>query len=779
MYVAYKDGYEPSEIVEKTYKIQVSEPSTDTKAGTYEKFVDVVLTGKNSDAKIYYTLDGEEPTDKSGIEYQRNQIIKITETSTLKFRAYKDGCEPSEIVEIKYEIVDKKVSSVIPSKKSDIYKGTQNIELSVDTTGATIYYTLDGTIPTEESNRYNTSIEISKTTTLSAIALFEGYAPSNIIVERYLIQSETPSVLPISKKYKESVEVTLSGTTGTSIRYTLDETDPTETSELYIDNFTIYKNTILKAISFRDGCEPSEIVERVYKIQVSEPSANNKSGEYVESVEIILTGTTGSSIRYTLDGEDPTDKSGIEYKTDDIITITTTSALRFIAYKDDCEPSNIITEEYTIIDKKVSSIISNKKSGTYTDSQYIELSVNETGAVIYYTLDGTTPTEASNRYKQSIEISKNTTLKAKAFLEGYTPSDVLTLNYNIRPISPTMSKSSGEYDYNFKSKIESKTYEGIEIYYTTDGSDPTKSSIKYSDEYININKTTTIKARSYVDGMEPSEIMEIKYILKVKKPILSSEGETFTDDSLTLWINGNDNWNESRKWSMITYYTTDESDPVSTGNYMDYSSGAAIVIKENTVVKVRTFYEDPTGADLVLEPSDIITAVFTRKLNTPTINPGEGYQKLYQSYMSYSLHGSSDVEIRYTLNGDEPTRNSTLFTSDKPIELTRTTTIKARAFKDNCESSDILDFPVEFIVGDLKLTKAEVADGKYSVSLEPTITTGATIYYTLDGTEVTKSSTKYTHGTSIPITAPATLRAKGYKDGFTDSKELVEIFFKD
>jgi len=526
MYVAYKDGYEPSEIVEKTYKIQVSEPSTDTKAGTYEKFVDVVLTGKNSDAKIYYTLDGEEPTDKSGIEYQRNQIIKITETSTLKFRAYKDGCEPSEIVEIKYEIVDKKVSSVIPSKKSDIYKGTQNIELSVDTTGATIYYTLDGTIPTEESNRYNTSIEISKTTTLSAIALFEGYAPSNIIVERYLIQSETPSVLPISKKYKESVEVTLSGTTGTSIRYTLDETDPTETSELYIDNFTIYKNTILKAISFRDGCEPSEIVERVYKIQVSEPSANNKSGEYVESVEIILTGTTGSSIRYTLDGEDPTDKSGIEYKTDDIITITTTSALRFIAYKDDCEPSNIITEEYTIIDKKVSSIISNKKSGTYTDSQYIELSVNETGAVIYYTLDGTTPTEASNRYKQSIEISKNTTLKAKAFLEGYTPSDVLTLNYNIRPISPTMSKSSGEYDYNFKSKIESKTYEGIEIYYTTDGSDPTKSSIKYSDEYININKTTTIKARSYVDGMEPSEIMEIKYILKVKKPILSSEGET-------------------------------------------------------------------------------------------------------------------------------------------------------------------------------------------------------------------------------------------------------------
>ncbi len=50
------------------------------------------------------------------------------------------------------------------------------------------------------------------------------------------------------------------------------------------------------------------------------------------------------------------------------------------------------------------------------------------------------------------------------------------------------------------------------IYYTTDGSDPTESSTPYKQE-ISLSKTTTIKARAYVKGKEPSAIIAGHYVI--------------------------------------------------------------------------------------------------------------------------------------------------------------------------------------------------------------------------------------------------------------------------
>lgn len=51
------------------------------------------------------------------------------------------------------------------------YEETQTIEISCETTDATIYYTLDGTAPTNESFVYSTALNISSTTTVKAIAI--------------------------------------------------------------------------------------------------------------------------------------------------------------------------------------------------------------------------------------------------------------------------------------------------------------------------------------------------------------------------------------------------------------------------------------------------------------------------------------------------------------------------------------------------------------------------------------------------------------------------------
>ena len=67
--------------------------------------------------------------------------------------------------------------------------------------------------------------------------------------------------------------------------------------------------------------------------------------------------------------------------------------------------------------------------GIYTQTQSVTLSCTTEGASIYYTNDGTDPTENSTLYSSAIEVSETTTLKAKAFKSGYTASAVATATY--------------------------------------------------------------------------------------------------------------------------------------------------------------------------------------------------------------------------------------------------------------------------------------------------------------------------------------------------------------
>ena len=49
------------------------------------------------------------------------------------------------------------------------------------TPGAIIYYTTDGTVPTNKSQRYNTAIALTETTTIQAIAIEDGHIMSDVV----------------------------------------------------------------------------------------------------------------------------------------------------------------------------------------------------------------------------------------------------------------------------------------------------------------------------------------------------------------------------------------------------------------------------------------------------------------------------------------------------------------------------------------------------------------------------------------------------------------------
>ena len=79
--------------------------------------------------------------------------------------------------------------------------------------------------------------------------------------------------------------------------------------------------------------------------------------------------------------------------------------------------------------------------GVYTDSLEVSMSTGTTGGVIYYTTDGSEPSEASMEYTSSFTITESTTVRALCTKTDFEDSDVTTAAYVIEeaPTQPEMS----------------------------------------------------------------------------------------------------------------------------------------------------------------------------------------------------------------------------------------------------------------------------------------------------------------------------------------------------
>ncbi|WMT40931.1 chitobiase/beta-hexosaminidase C-terminal domain-containing protein [Paenibacillus sp. D2_2] len=71
-----------------------------------------------------------------------------------------------------------------------------------------------------------------------------------------------------------------------------------------------------------------------------------------------------------------------------------------------------------------------KPTATFENETTLELTTTTSGAVIYYTTDGTEPSSTNGtKYIEPIELQQSTTIKAIAVKPGYVDSDVMTVSY--------------------------------------------------------------------------------------------------------------------------------------------------------------------------------------------------------------------------------------------------------------------------------------------------------------------------------------------------------------
>ena len=181
---------------------------------------------------------------------------------------------------------------------------------------------------------------------------------------------------------------------------------------------------------------------------------------------------------------------------------------------------------------------------------------------------------------------------AMAKAKGWTPyyyDGSESLEYEgVQQLELSASPHGGEIDKGTVIKLTTSssgsTVYGADIYYTINGSAPTKSSTKYTSSGITINEACTLKAIAYKDGYETSDVLTEKYTIKSSTveptaiTLPSSKtvkvGESFTM-SYTL--------TPSNATTTLTWTSDDSS--IATVS----SSGVVKGVKEgNTKIRVKT-----------------------------------------------------------------------------------------------------------------------------------------------------------------------------------------------
>ena len=157
----------------------------------------------------------------------------------------------------------------------------------------------------------------------------------------------------------------------------------------------------------------------------------------------------------------------------------------------DADASQVVTPSFSPV------------AGTYPTAQDVEITTTTVGATIRYTTNGDDPTDGDAVYSTPISVKTGVTIKAKAFKEGMTASNIATAIYVIKPNKPTVTAAGAT--------VTITGDAGCSFYYTTNGDAPTKTSTKYTAPF-EPGTDCTIKAIAYDSNDNASDVFTLPFV---------------------------------------------------------------------------------------------------------------------------------------------------------------------------------------------------------------------------------------------------------------------------
>ena len=268
------------------------------------------------------------------------------------------------------------------SPAAGAYTSAQNVTISTTTTGATIYYTTDGSEPTTNSSVYSSAIPVSSTTTIKAIAVAAGYDNSSVATATYTI---------------------------VSIEHEGTQADPYTVADA---------RTAIDAGTGTQGVYATGIVSAI-------PTDYSASYKNITFNFVDVAGDTDFLQAYRCGGDEAAD-----VQVGDVVVVygNLTKYGTTYEFAQGCELISL-----THPTAAVEAPIFSPEGGVYTTPQSVNFAVaapTMEGYTCYYTLDGTEPTTESTLYTGPIEVSTTTTIKAIA-VKGGEVSLVTTATYAI------------------------------------------------------------------------------------------------------------------------------------------------------------------------------------------------------------------------------------------------------------------------------------------------------------------------------------------------------------
>ena len=360
-----ESGDQGTEPQEETIQFDVSIRPNDSAT----VYVMQVTSLADTDTMSYqYSING---TDYYSLQQlQTQETFGASQTVDLHVRAV--GSDDTILAAGNREITTPGASDVPTISGADKFSDRTEVTITA-TPGASIYYTTDGTVPTNGSQQYNTPITLTETTTIRAIAVEDGHIMSDVVGMAFTKESSggssssggsTDSGSETAPPQEEIIQFDVSIRPNDSATvYVMQVTSLADTDTMsyqYSINGTDYYS--LQQLQTQETFGASQTVDLHVRAvgsddtilaagnrEITTPGASDVptisgADKFSDRTEVTITATPGASIYYTTDGTVPTNGSQ-QYNTP--ITLTETTTIRAIAVEDGHIMSDVVGMAFT------------------------------------------------------------------------------------------------------------------------------------------------------------------------------------------------------------------------------------------------------------------------------------------------------------------------------------------------------------------------------------------------------------------------------------------------